>query len=161
MTEYCEDAAYWINTNNLTSGNMVISISVASSQYPLMRKNQFARYWTNPWALLWRGDHPWKQLTWKKHKVWQCVLIKSVPLLQMSTWKHCWLWGQTTGAVTKPLKLLGRNSLSDWKGKGLHTLSSQIFYESSAGPDSAVASFNLAAVKKHRGDAVVCICVQR
>lgn len=42
---------------------------------------------------------------------------------------------------------LGRNSLGDWKGKGLYILSSQIFHESDAGPDSAVASFNLAAVK--------------
>lgn len=49
---------------------------------------------------------------------------------------------------------LGRNSLGDWKGKGLHILCSQIFQESSAGPDSAVASFNLAAVE-NRGDTVL------
>lgn len=42
---------------------------------------------------------------------------------------------------------LGRNSLGDWKEKGLHILSSQAFNESSAGCDSAVASFSLAAVK--------------
>lgn len=47
---------------------------------------------------------------------------------------------------------LGRNSLSDWKG--LHILCSQIFQESNAGSDSAVASFNLAAVE-NRGDTVL------
>lgn len=36
---------------------------------------------------------------------------------------------------------LGRNSLYGWKGKGLHVLPSQIFHESSAGPDAAIAIF--------------------
>lgn len=45
------------------------------------------------------------------------------------------------------IKLSG-NSLGDWKEKGPCILSSQIFNESNAGPDSSVASFNLAALKK-------------
>lgn len=36
---------------------------------------------------------------------------------------------------------LGRNSLCGWKEKGLHVSSSQMFCESSAGPDAAIAVF--------------------
>lgn len=36
---------------------------------------------------------------------------------------------------------LGRNSLCGWKEKGLHVLYFQIFHESSAGPDDAIAIF--------------------
>lgn len=57
-------------------------------------------------------------------------------------------FGTSNGGSYKGSEIkLGRDSLGDCKGKGLHTLSSQIFYESNAGPDSAVASFNLAAIK--------------
>lgn len=142
MTECCGDAACWINTNNLTSGNVVISVSVASSQCPLMRKNQFARYWVRPWALLRRGDHPWKQLTWKECKVWQCILIKSISfagnehmetLLALETSNRDGCKGSEVN--------VGTNSPCGWKGKGLHVLSSQIFHEPSAGPDAVTAIF--------------------
>lgn len=54
---------------------------------------------------------------------------------------------------------LGKNLLGDWKGKGLQIIFSQTFNESNIGPDSAVPSFNVAAVKNTEvTELCECVC---
>lgn len=56
--------------------------------------------------------------------------------------------GASNGGSYKGFEMkLGKNSLGNWKEKGLQIVFSPMFHESNTGPDSAVPSFNVDAVK--------------